>query len=122
MILVECLCCARRASPIILHFLLIVEKLALEAWVRVDDAAFRLDVAHGLEQTPVSLMHQIGDDACGGARLPSVTVEQNKRSSQDYAQFFIDINEDDVMICYLPMYENSASRVDCILYETDSIR
>ena len=122
LILVKCLCCARRASPIILHFLLVVEELALEAWVRVDDTAFRLDVAHGLEQTPIFLVHQICDDACGRARLPSVTVEQNKRNSQDYAQFFIDIDEDDVMICYLPVYENSASRVDTILNETDSIR
>ena len=63
-----------RILPILRHLLFIVEKLALETRVGVDNAAFRLDVAHGLEETPVFLMHQVCYDACGRARLARVTV------------------------------------------------
>ena len=66
--------------PVIDHLFLVVEELALEARVRVDDTPLRLDVAHGRKQTPVLLLHEIGDDAAGRSRLASVTVSRTKSS------------------------------------------
>ena len=85
-VLLECLLCGLshrdRSLPIVHQLLLKVQQLALEAWVRVNHLTFRFHMAHGLEQAPISDLHQVGDDAGGRPRLPSIAVAQQRASSE----------------------------------------
>ena len=54
-----------------------VKELALEARIRIDHASLLLDMTHRLEQTPLLLLHQIGNDTSCRSRLASVTVKRN---------------------------------------------
>ena len=85
--LVHSLGSGSRISAIVHHLLLEVQELALEAWIRVDHASFRFNIAHGLEQGPVLLMHQVGDDTGCRTRLSSVTVTSG---SEGYYTFILD--------------------------------
>ena len=63
-----------RSLPIVHQLLFVVQQLALEARVRVNHLTFRFHVSHGLKQAPISDLHQVGDDAGGRPRLPSIAV------------------------------------------------
>ena len=71
-----------RGLPIVHQLLLVVKELALEAWVRVNHLTFRFHMAHGLEQAPISDLHQVCDDAGGRPRLPSIAVAHHRAPSE----------------------------------------
>ena len=67
---------------IVNQLLLKVQKLTLETWVRINHLTFRFYVAHGLEQAPISDLHQVSDDAGGRPRLPSITAVHQRAWSE----------------------------------------
>ena len=61
------------SAALVYQFLFEVKQLALEAGVGEDDRTSAFYMAHRLEQRPVVLLHEVGDDARSRARLPRIT-------------------------------------------------
>ena len=90
------------------QLLLKVEQLPLEAWVRIDAGASGLDIAHRLEQRPIILLHEVGDDTSGRPRLACITITRSNVNN-----IFND------RVDYLPVNEYGAAGLDRVFDEPD---